>query len=99
MKYLLGVDIGTTSLKAAVFNEKAECMKTVTKDYTLEVKDDFVEFPAENYWTLFSEALEELSADYDISAMSIDTQCETIIVADENGEPLRKAIVLRSVGR
>lgn len=93
MKYLLGVDIGTTSLKAAVFNEKAECMKTVTKDYTLEVKDDYVEFPAENYWTLFSEALEELSAEYEISAMSIDTQCETIIVADENGEPLRKAIV------
>ena len=93
MKYLLGVDIGTTSLKAAVFNEKAECMKTVTKDYTLEVKDDYVEFPAENYWMLFSEALAELSAEYEISAMSIDTQCETIIVADENGEPLRKAIV------
>lgn len=93
MKYLLGVDIGTTSLKAAVFNEKAECMKSVTKDYTLEVKDDYVEFPAENYWALFSDALNELSAEYEISAMSIDTQCETIIVADENGEPLRKAIV------
>ncbi len=93
MKYLLGFDIGTTSLKAAVFNEKAECMKAATKDYTLEVKDGYVEFPAENYWTLFSEALTELSADYKISAMSIDTQCETIILADENGKPLRKAIV------
>lgn len=93
MKYLLGVDIGTTSLKAAVFNEKAECIKSVTKDYTLEVKDDYVEFPAEKYWELFSEALSELSADYPISAMSIDTQCETIIVADKEGKPLRKAIV------
>ncbi len=93
MKYLLGVDIGTTSLKAAVFNENAECMKSVTKDYTLEVKDDYVEFSAENYWTLFHEALTELSAEYKISAMSIDTQCETIIVADEDGTPLRKAIV------
>ena len=93
MKYLLGVDIGTTSLKAAVFDENAKCMKSVTKDYTLEVKDDYVEFPAEKYWELCSEALEELSAEYDISAMSIDTQCETIIVTDENGNPLRKAIV------
>ncbi len=93
MKYLLGIDIGTTSLKAAVFDENAKCMKSVTKDYTLEVRDDFVEFPAESYWSLFSEALSELSAEYEISAMSIDTQCETIIVADEKGTPLRKAIV------
>ena len=93
MKYILGIDIGTTSLKAAVFNENAECMKSVTKDYTLEVKGDYVEFPAENYWALFSEALSELSSEYKISAMSIDTQCETIILADEDGTPLRKAIV------
>ena len=93
MKYLLGVDIGTTSLKAAVFDENANCMKSVTKDYTLEVKDDYVEFPAEKYWDLFSEALEEITAEYKIHAMSIDTQCETIIVTDEKGNPLRKAIV------
>jgi len=93
MKYLLGVDIGTTSLKAAVFNENTECVKSVTKDYTLEVKGDYVEFPAEKYWELFYDALNELSGEYKISAMSIDTQCETIIVADENGMPLRKAIV------
>ena len=93
MKYLLGVDIGTTSLKAAVFNEKAECLKTVVRDYTLDVKDDYVEFDANGYWELFSDALCELSKDYEISAMSIDTQCETIIVTDENANPLRKAIV------
>lgn len=93
MKYLLGVDIGTTSLKAAVFNEKAECLKTVVRDYTLDVKDDYVEFRADGYWELFLDALEELSKDYKISAMSIDTQCETIIVTNENGDPLRNAIV------
>ena len=66
MKYLLGVDIGTTSLKAAVFNEKAECLKTVVRDYTLDVKDDYVEFDANGYWELFSDALEELAKDYKI---------------------------------
>ncbi len=93
MKYLLGVDIGTTSLKAAVFDENARPVKSVTKDYTLETKGDFVEFPAESYWDLFSEALAELSADYTISAMSIDTQCETLILTDENGNPITKAVV------
>ncbi len=93
MKYLLGVDIGTTSLKAAVFDENARPVKSVTKDYTLETKGDFVEFPAESYWDLFSEALEELSAEYTISAMSIDTQCETLILTDESGSPITKAVV------
>ena len=93
MKYLLGIDVGTTSLKAAAFDENANCVKSVTKDYTLEVKGDFVEFPADAYWDLLSEALSEISAEYEISALSIDTQCETLIVADENGAPLDKAIV------
>lgn len=92
MKYLLGIDVGTTSLKAAVFDENAVLVKSVTKDYTLNVKGDFVEFPAEQYWEIFLEALTELSTEYPISAMSIDTQCETMIVADEQGKPLCNAI-------
>lgn len=93
MKYLLGIDVGTTSLKAAAFDENANCVKAVTKDYTLEVKSDFVEFPADSYWDLLSAAVEEITAEYEISALSIDTQCETLIVTDENGAPLDKAIV------
>ncbi len=93
MKYLLGVDIGTTSLKAAVFDENANCLKAVTRDYTLLVKEDFVEFPAEDYFDLFYSAYSELADEYKISAMSIDTQCETIILADEDGLPLRNTIV------
>ena len=36
MKYIVGIDIGTTSLKAAVFDEELNCKKTITKDYTLD---------------------------------------------------------------
>lgn len=93
MKYLLGVDVGTTSLKAVVFDENAVAVKTITKDYTLEVKGDCVEFPAEEYWRIFSEALDEAKQDYTISALAIDTQGETLIVTDEDGNPLAKAIV------
>ncbi len=93
MKYLLGIDVGTTSLKAAVFDENAVCKKTVTKDYTLSVSGDTVEFDADKYWELASEAIDELSSDFNIYALSIDTQCETMIVTDKDGNPLRKAIV------
>ena len=48
MKYLLGADIGTTSLKATVFDENGKLIKSATKDYTLIVSVDTVEFPAED---------------------------------------------------
>lgn len=93
MKYLLGADFGTTSLKVAVFDEKGTLIRSVTKDYTLNVSGDKVEFPAENYFTLFSEAYDAVSEGLEIAALAIDTQCETLIVADECGKPLYPAIV------
>lgn len=93
MKYLLGADIGTTSLKASVFDEEGRLIKSVTKDYTLIVSGDEVEFPAEDYVNLFTEAYEEVSVGLDITAFSIDTQCETLIVTDENDNPLMNAMV------
>lgn len=93
MNYLLGVDVGTTSLKAVLFDEALHPVKTVVKDYTLKVTGDFVEFPAEQYWGLFSEALIEMAEEYKITAMSIDTQCETMIVTDAEGRALTDAIV------
>ena len=93
MKYLLGIDVGTTSLKAALFDENALCVKSVTKDYTLSVSGDLVEFDAESYWTLAKEAIDEISAEFPVYALAIDTQCETLIVTDEDAKPLRQAIV------
>ncbi len=93
MKYLLGADIGTTSLKAAVFDENGNMIKSATKDYTLIVTGDQVEFPPEDYWKLFKEAYDEISEGLEITALSVDTQCETMILTDENGIPLRNTIV------
>ena len=92
-KYLLGADIGTTSLKCAVFDTDGNMIKSATKDYTLIVSGDDVEFPADDYVKLFEEAYNEVSEGLEISAFSIDTQCETIIVTDENDKPLMNAIV------
>ncbi len=93
MKYLLGIDVGTTSLKAVVFTQDLQSVKTVKKDYTLITKGDFVEFPAEEYWAMVKETLDEMREEHEIYALSIDTQCETLIVTDEKGEPLDNAIV------
>ncbi len=91
--YLLGVDIGTTSMKAAVYDEKGREHGNVHLEYTLNSHGDFVEFNPEEYWQMFLKAYKTLSEGIHIDALSIDTQCETLIVTDDDGNPLTDAIV------
>lgn len=93
MRYVLGVDIGTTSLKAAVFDELGNQVRLTSRDYTLQVEGDRVEFDPREYWRLFLSAYEEVTQGLEIAALSVDTQCETLILADEAGQPLANAIV------
>lgn len=88
---LMGIDVGTTSVKTAVFNEKLELLTSSNVDYLIESHDDIVEFQAEKYWDIVKTELENLSLPVD--ALAIDTQCETLILTDECGTPVRKAIV------
>lgn len=93
MKHLLGLDIGTTSLKGCVFDERGREITSVTKSYTLVTEGGFVEFPAERFFELVTEAYSELSAKTRIDAISIDTQGETIIFLDKAGNALGNAII------
>jgi len=89
----LGIDVGTTSLKAAAFDDKLNQLSQATVDYTLETKGVYAEFPAGKYWDLTVEGIKQATEGIEIEALSIDTQCETLILTDENGVPVRKAIV------
>ncbi len=90
---LLGVDVGTTSIKAAVFNEAGKMLSQTTVDYILQQEGSRVEFEAEAYWRLFLQAVSEVTKEHAVGAMSIDTQCETLIMTDDAGEPVYNAIV------
>ena len=90
---LLGIDVGTTSLKAAVFNSEGKMLSSATVDYTLLTEGDRVEFTAERYWEIAQEAIRKVSAEHRIDALAIDTQGETLILADEKGTPLCNAVV------
>ena len=93
MANVMGIDIGTTSLKGCVFDEHGNELASVTKAYTLITEEERVEFPAEKYFTLFEEAYNELNAKAHIDAFAIDTQGETLIFLDKSGKPLMNAIV------
>ena len=46
---LLGIDIGTTSVKVATFDENLVLKFSSTADYTLDTHGDSVEFDAESH--------------------------------------------------
>ncbi len=89
----LGLDFGTTSVKAALYNEELKLLASAGEEYTLHTVGDRVELAPEKYWQLLQNALSAIGAQHPIDCLAIDTQCETLILADEAGEPLGDAIV------
>ncbi len=90
---LLGIDFGTTSVKSVMFDESFNEIADTLEDYTLCTSGDRVEFPAEGYFTLLKNAIENARKTAPIDALAIDTQCETFILTDEEGNPVRDAVV------
>lgn len=90
---LLGIDVGTTSLKAVCFDEAGKCLAETNIDYTLNTRGDLVEFDAMEYIRIAKEAIETIQTKCRIDAISVDTQGETMILTDENGIPTMPAIV------
>lgn len=92
MKYVFTADIGTTSLKACVFDENLKLVSQYSIEYKLITDGNCVEFPAEDYFEIFMSAYDRLTKNLKIDGICLDTQGETLIVADEHGKPLYNAI-------
>ncbi len=99
MKFVLGVDIGTTAIKAAAFDESGGLTGSHTCEYKLLTPSSgTIELDAQSYVHAFKVAVREAIADSRIDAASIvslgiSAQGETLFFVDENGVPLRPAIV------
>jgi len=89
----LGIDYGTTSVKAVLFDEKFNEIASACEDYTLNAHGDIVELEPEKYWTFLKNAISAVRKVAKVDCLAVDTQCETLILTDENGNPVRDAIV------
>lgn len=95
MKKLLGLDIGTTSLKAAVFSETGERLGLKCVDYTLDTDaaTGFIELDAMEYVSMCRRVTDEFIEEFGtLDAISLDTQGETMVFADGEGKPLYPAV-------
>jgi xylulokinase len=99
MECLLGIDVGTTSMKGMLINKEGENLYYTSVNYELiTMKDSFVELEVENYWEAFKKITKNIIYlskidPIKILAISISSQGETLICLDENNKPLRNAIV------
>ncbi len=99
MEYILSIDIGTSSVKGALFDSGGREIALSVCEYDLEKRGfDIVELDPEIYWSSTKEVIENIRAASlgcfeNISAVGVTSQGETLISLDRDGLPVRKAIV------
>ncbi len=99
MPYLLGIDAGTTSVKAGVYSLEGRCMGIGREEYQLEVPaPDRAELNPEVYWQACAKtvraALQQAGLHPDeITALAVSSQGETTITLDAHGRPIYPALV------
>ena len=100
MPYLLGVDIGSSEMKATLIDEDRGYIKNRTVSYEqnwIGEKPEYLERDVEVYWVSFKKIVSQfISKDHissaDIQAISFSVQGETFVPVDEQFRPLRKTI-------
>ena len=70
-KNLLGVDFGTTSLKACLFDENGQKLASESAQYKLITKGDFIEFDAEEFFNILSGVVGKITEKFPVYANDI----------------------------
>jgi|SRR5665647_876066 len=99
VNYILGIDVGTTSIKSVLMNNDGVLLASVMKEYTLDSgPDDTCEVHPDVYWNITCQVINDLLATSNVNpekvkGLAFASQGETFIVVDAAGKPIRKAIV------
>lgn len=96
-KLILSIDLGTTALKAALFDFEGRLVSDSTVEYSLLTpKTNWVEADPEVYFESLKAALCQMKDKADlmsIKAVGFSAQGETLFFVDDKCKPLRNAIV------
>jgi len=93
-KYYLGVDIGTTAIKAALFDGQGQKVLHHAEEYDLlKPAANRVEQRPEVYWETFKTCVRQVMAGSGVDkeqvvAFAMDSSAETMVFLDGNMEPL-----------
>ncbi|MEK5070959.1 xylulokinase [Sporosarcina sp. FSL K6-1508] len=99
MKYVIGIDLGTSAVKVLLTNQKGEVCKEISKPYPLiQLKSGYSEQDPEEWVKKTTEALSELVQQFEgnpkeIEGISFSGQMHGLVLVGQDNELLRHAIL------
>lgn len=96
---ILGIDLGTSSVKAALLDARTGILGNASRDYTVDIPHPGRgEQNPETWWQSLLETLAELRRQYPgpfraVSAVGLSGQMHGIVLVDADNRPLRPAIL------
>jgi xylulokinase len=98
MNVLLGIDLGTTSLKVSLYSETGLRIGSQSREYPIQVpQPGFAEQDPLDWWNAFVNCCQQLKADYpeafeQIAGIGICGQMHSQVYLDQHDQILRPAI-------
>ncbi len=96
---LLGIDIGTTAAKAALFTPDGRLQAVGSAEYPLyHIRAGWVEQRPDEWWNATCTAIRQALAQVEqgaerIAGICVSAQAPTLIALDADGQPLRPALI------
>ncbi|MCP4403265.1 MAG: xylulokinase [bacterium] len=99
MPFLLGIDVGTTAVKSAMFSDEGDLIGEAHSEYeTFYPSENAVEQMPEDWWQATVLTIQDvLQATHvnrgDIAAIGVSSQAPTMLAIDKKGHPLHPALI------
>ena len=98
-EYVLGVDLGTSGTKTVLFDKQGRAIASASREYPLDQpRNGWAEQDPECWWQAARETIRQVIgesgvAPAQIRGLGISGQMHGLVLLDENGQVLRKAIL------
>ena len=97
MKYLIGIDLGTSGTKTVLFDENGNVIASKTAEYPMyQPQNGWAEQKAGDWYSAAIETLKSVVSAVnpeDIAGIGISGQMHGLVMLDENGDVLRPSII------
>ena len=100
MRYSLGIDIGTSTVKCVLFREGARVAGQASREYETLIRGGgtFIEQDARKWWSCTADAIRQVLRESridpkDIRVISVSSQAPCVLPVDEEGQPLSRALI------
>jgi xylulokinase len=88
----IGIDLGSTNLKAALYDDAMKCVSQLSVPVQYQRDGGVVEFDAEAYFDSLCRLLAELKKPVAAERIGLTGQAESLVVLGRDGRPLMNAI-------